>query len=106
MSEAERRVVQVVEKVLGEVLGGYAERAVIMAIAQGGVKLEDSYRNPDRFIGALEEVFGSAAKTLERMFVLALQREFPYIGQVDQSLKDAVSKIKDRGGGDGEPENL
>lgn len=90
----EEKVVLCVDRVLTEVLGEYAKRAVLSTVEQRGVGLRHAYSDPECFIEALRWVFGSAAKTLESLFVEELSRQFGFTLGECKSLKEAVSKIR------------
>src|ERR1700687_4036887 len=79
-------------------LGNSGRSATIYFIEKkNGVRLTDAFTNPNRFLGALNEMFGLGAKILEPSIVKAIAEAFGLEStpiSLDLAIKGAVRQYK------------
>jgi len=76
LSEREAEIADCVDKVLTEVLGEFAKRAVMITMNEKGITPSDIVKQPDRFMDGLRSVFGSGAGVLEKAFIFEVCKRF------------------------------
>jgi len=76
MVDVEQEIIACVDKVLTDVLGEFAKRAILISIKEKGITLTDIISQPEKFMEGLRSVFGSGAGVLEKAFIFELGNHF------------------------------
>lgn len=76
MVDIEREIIASVDKVLTDVLGEFAKRAILISMEEKGITLSDIVNRPEKFMEGSTSVFGSGAGVLEKAFIFELGDHF------------------------------
>lgn len=92
LRELEKRIVKCIDHVLLQ-LGKNIRYVIYWYLEKEfGIKKEDIPKRPKEFIRALETVFGSGAKVMERLMIDVMEEEFKLNLQVED-LEEAVQEV-------------